>query len=312
MQKNHIIKMISGSHLYGLNTQDSDQDFKGIFLPTRREVILGRTPATIQASTGTSTSKNTNEDVDLEMFSLYQFIKLACDGQTCALEMLWTPQIFWQYQQFTPIWETLRWERHRFLSKNMKAFVGYARAQAAKYSLKGDRLNKLQEFSRILANEADPFDRMHVIWDRLPRDDERQGGNCRELQIAGKWFGETTAVTAVYEVVEKTIARYGKRTAAAASVGGSDWKALSHALRVSLQCEDLMLKGSMEFPHPEPRRSRLLAIKLGQVSMEEVSDEIDESLARVESFAKSSTLPEKVDRNWWDDWLVATVGEYVL
>jgi hypothetical protein len=226
--------------------------------------------------------------------------------------MLWAPDA--NVLSSTPLWEELVSERDRFLSKNMKAFVGYARAQAAKYSLKGDRLTKLRAFESVIGHIMSPDSTpISTVWDRLPRDDERENPQgIRELQIAGKWFGETTSATQVYRSVTAVISRYGKRANAAAEAGGSDWKALSHALRVSLQCEDLMLRGSMEFPHPELRRNRLLAIKLGQVPMEEVSDEIDESLARVEEFAKCSALPEKVDRNWWDDWLVNTIEEYVL
>ena len=88
------VKILFGSHLYGTNTPDSDRDYKGVFLPTRREVLLGEIPKNITESTGNRYSKNGAGDVDTEMFSLHQFIKLAIDGQTVAFDMLHAPSEF--------------------------------------------------------------------------------------------------------------------------------------------------------------------------------------------------------------------------
>lgn len=37
---NKILEMKFGSHLYGTNTPNSDLDYKAIYLPTAREIIL--------------------------------------------------------------------------------------------------------------------------------------------------------------------------------------------------------------------------------------------------------------------------------
>ena len=36
-----MVKMVFGSHLYGLDTENSDKDYCGIFVPTAKEIILG-------------------------------------------------------------------------------------------------------------------------------------------------------------------------------------------------------------------------------------------------------------------------------
>jgi predicted nucleotidyltransferase len=36
-----IVKMKFGAHLYGTATSDSDLDYKGIFLPTKEQLLLG-------------------------------------------------------------------------------------------------------------------------------------------------------------------------------------------------------------------------------------------------------------------------------
>jgi hypothetical protein len=73
-----------------------------------------------------------------------------------------------------------------------------------------------------------------------------------------------------------------------------------------------MLKRRLDLPTPELRRNVLMKIKLGEMPIDEVRDEIDESLARVERFAACSDLPEKVDRERWDDWLFDTLDQYAV
>ena len=37
-----IVKMKFGSHLYGTDTEDSDVDYKGVFLPAKKEILLNK------------------------------------------------------------------------------------------------------------------------------------------------------------------------------------------------------------------------------------------------------------------------------
>ena len=89
--KYSIVKMKFGSHLYGTATPDSDLDYKGVFLPTKEQIYLGNIPKSNSHSTKQTSIegvKNSNDDVDTEIYSLHYFIKLACEGQTVALDML--------------------------------------------------------------------------------------------------------------------------------------------------------------------------------------------------------------------------------
>lgn len=86
-----IVKMKFGAHLYGTATIKSDVDYKGVFLPAKEEVLLGKIPKCLNFSSGDSESKNTSNDIDIEFYSLHYFIKLAREGQTVALDMLHAP-----------------------------------------------------------------------------------------------------------------------------------------------------------------------------------------------------------------------------
>ena len=67
-----------GSHLYGTNTEDSDADYKGVFLPTKKEILLNNIPKCRNFSTSNGLTKNNPNDLDEEIYSLHYFLKLAC------------------------------------------------------------------------------------------------------------------------------------------------------------------------------------------------------------------------------------------
>jgi predicted nucleotidyltransferase len=44
-----IVEMRFGSHLYGTATPESDLDFKGVYLPEARDILLQRVKPTVTA-----------------------------------------------------------------------------------------------------------------------------------------------------------------------------------------------------------------------------------------------------------------------
>lgn len=144
-----IVRMIFGSHLYGCEVETSDKDYKGIFLPTKEQVLLGKIPKSYSNSKKKAEGeKNTADDVDTEIYSLHYFIKLACEGQTVALDMLHAPDNM--ILEATNVWYEIVANREKFYTKNLKAFVGYARKQASRYGIRSGRLGNLREVIKVL------------------------------------------------------------------------------------------------------------------------------------------------------------------
>lgn len=53
-----IVKMLFGSHLYGTQTPSSDTDYKGVAMPSVRDIALGRVPGhVLNQSTGDQHSR---------------------------------------------------------------------------------------------------------------------------------------------------------------------------------------------------------------------------------------------------------------
>jgi len=312
---NLICETTFGSHLYGTATETSDLDFKGIFLPTVEQIFLGRIPKTAASTPKDDTRKNKAGELDCEYYSLHHFLRLATQGQTVAIDMLFAPESCTFRGDYGWVWDRIQEHRSLLLSKKMNAFIGYARGQATKYSLKGSRLDKLIEFrDALVVPDCLVGDTVPLLswcgWDKLPKDDERTNPQgIRELQIAGKWFGESTPLYLVHEAVCNTLDRYGKRANAAREAGGVDWKALSHAVRVSKELIEILTYGRVYFPLIDA--PLLLAIKRGERPLEYVQRILDHDLAFVERLASESDLPDKVDMKFWDNFLVEIMCDYI-
>ncbi len=66
-----IVEMRFGSHLYGTATAQSDLDYKAVYLPDARDILLQRVqPALALPPAKDPGDKNAPGDIDREIFSL--------------------------------------------------------------------------------------------------------------------------------------------------------------------------------------------------------------------------------------------------
>ena len=297
-----------GAHLYGTATSDSDVDYKGIFMPTKDEVLLGRIPKSHSHSTGQGESKNTKNDIDVEIYSFHYFLKLACDGQTVAMDMLHAPEEM--LLQSSNIWKAIIKNRHRFYTKNLKSFIDYARRQASKYGIKGSRINAALQILELLKKE-DSAKKMRQIWDDLPRiehcyDIAPDPNGMRQYQVCGKSFQESATIGYVIPILEKFYNDYGRRAKLAAENKNIDWKAVSHALRAAYQTREILTENNLIFPLK--MAPFLMEVKLGKLDyLTEVAPVLESLMEEVEELSLSSTLPETVDRKFWDQFICDAV-----
>lgn len=303
-----IVKMKFGSYLYGTATSKSDVDYKGVFLPLKNEILLGRIPKCHNFSSGSYESKNTPHDIDIEIYSLHYFINLACEGQTVALDMLHAPGSALEVN--SEIWREIVGERERFYSKNLKSFINYARRQASKYGIKGSRLNAVSSVLDILKS-AVPTEKLRSVWDKLPEMDhchmaETDPNGMRQYQVCGKLFQESAQMGYVIPILEKFYDDYGARARRAAENRNIDWKAISHALRAAFQVKEIFTKRTITFPLKEA--AFLVKVKEGKLDyLTEVAPVLEGLMSEVEELASRSDLPEKVDAAYWDRFICNTI-----
>lgn len=117
---NIILEGITGSTAYGLNTENSDVDIKGVYLlPTRKVLEMGFDPQ--------HTTKD-HVDPDWVYHEVGKFMKLVVSGNPTVTELLYLSE----YTELSPIGQMLIDNRYAFLSTKavMNAYRGYAFSQA--------------------------------------------------------------------------------------------------------------------------------------------------------------------------------------
>ncbi len=294
-----FVEMEFGSRVYGTALPTSDRDVKGIFWPTATEILMQEVPRSASEKSNPSDSgkRNGPEDTDFEAFSFQRFCNLLMEGQTVAHDMLFTaPQLL--VKCYDSRWWSIKDElKKHALSRKVSAAVGYAKAQAERYSARGDRISILIE----VVNRLKWFPARGLLVDHvdalvrdLPQSKyithyERNGE--RYMEVCGKASGYQTTVYRAEQLWRKQLNEYGARAQDAAKFSGADWKALYHALRIPLQTKELLLTGHITFPRPEA--PLLLEIRQGLRSYDEVSEMIEQAAADlVDAQAKSVLAPE--------------------
>ena len=107
-----------GSKAYGLATEDSDDDLRGIYLPPAHlDWSLHRLPEQLESQ---------DSEKDEVYWELGKFVRLALKANPNVLETLWTPLVL----DANGIAERLRTIRQAFLSKHIfKTYSGYVLSQ---------------------------------------------------------------------------------------------------------------------------------------------------------------------------------------
>lgn len=312
----NIVRMQFGSHLYGTNTPQSDLDFKGVFIPDGRDILLGRVRETLDNRRKKEHGeKNAVGEVEEEYFALRRYLELLSEGQTVALDMIFAP---WSHLvEWSPVWQSIVECRERLLTRRSAAFVGYCRQQANKYGIKGSRVAAaraaMELFAQLLANGAtrklNEFDseirawaigREHVAI--IPMEQPHGRPALDHLEVCNKKIPFTNTLKSAHELFKRVFDEYGQRALAAETGVGIDWKALSHAVRVGNEALELLRTAHITFPLVN--RQHIMDIKLGRLPYEAVAKEIEILLEEVEYAASISTLPDKPDYALIDDIVV--------
>lgn len=308
---NILCKTVFGSHLYGTNIEGSDTDIRGCFLPSYEDCYLGKIRPVV----------NTIDSSDSQLFSLHKLMRLAAEGQSVAIELLFTPDD--KTIQTSVIWEELKKHRNIFLTKKMKSFMGFAKTMALKYSARADRLSDVlmvRNFVRNWCNSVsapllgcDPLDaKLFSIWDGLPQtvnlkksiNTFNRSSDKRVYVVCGKEYQIHLTVASFLGNMDVIIDSFGERVKLAQETA-VDWKAITHAFRVTYQCKQAVEEGTISFPCKEIQFLRDLRIGKYDMVKDDIDLRLDNLIKEVDDAVKSSNLPDEVDWEWCEKFIVS-------
>jgi len=308
----------SGSKLYGTDTELSDTDYKGIFIPTKRSVLLKNDLPHYTLNSNNSKEKNSSDDIDFQLHSIYTWFNGLKKSETGSVDILFSmwhsPSTVYENTKFTNLMKN---KYNIFLNKNVKSFIGYALGQTKKFGIKGARYSELDKFVKLFADWTNEHINSKMdengSWDILkdlinkqnykyikfvkaagPKGSNHYNNEIEYLSVLGKLFSGNVTNQYVNERIVKLYDQFGNRTKTVANTASkTDFKALSHALRVALETEELLKSNFIKFPLKD---SKLIKdVKLGLIDVSQVIDNVQQILENVDVLLENSLLPENVN-----------------
>jgi hypothetical protein len=236
-------------------------------------------------------------------------MKLLGQGQVIPLDMLFAPKEFWT--DSSDEWKTIQKHRKLMVSSNITPFVGYAKGQAMKYGLKGNKIQTI-EVAMGLVDAGLDFD---AICQGLKGMDgvvfeveKTTNKDIRHIVICGKSFGETTKLYLWKGPLNKLRKSFGRRAEQAAD--GVDLKAQYHTVRICSEAIELLTTGELTFPRPEA--DTLIKIREGHYSTTQLEEMVESYFDQVKEAELVTRLTPKPDFAKMDELVYKLQASYLL
>jgi len=296
-----IFKCRVGSHLYGLSTENSDEDFISVFLP-KPEYIIGLKRVEV-LNFAKEQNGNHKDRIDDQMWSLEKFIRLLLKSTPNAIEILFASKnnILIEEKEFSE----LKRNYDKIVSKSIvNSFGGYATAQSRMLRTKRDRyVSLLKAFDFIESLEPDS---------RLSE------YNASKLNSIVKYYkgfkGNTNnfhkgmEVSMIKENIEREIKSYGKR------IKGIDFslpkerqydaKFAYHSLRLLIEAKQLLKNGRIDFPFSGKDRELLIKIRNQEIDLSDIFKLYEVYFKEVNEMSDKSKLISKPDFHFLNSYLI--------
>lgn len=323
-----LVHMLFGSWVYGTNVETSDKDYKQVFMPNARDIILGNTKDAFNHTTKQDlTAKNSAVDEEVEYFSLKKYMNLLLEGQTVAIDMLFTPEEFY-IGPVAPAWRYVQDNKHLWLHSGILKFLGYARQQANKYGIRGSRVAASRaavEFFTEMIKIYSAKTKLREVWPAIDVFNARglehvaivnesmknqPGKQYRMLEVCNRKVQEGTTLEEALKVFTRVFDEYGARALQAENNENVDWKATMHAIRIVSQAKELLLTGKITFPRPDAEY--LLEVRRGLRPYAEVAKRIEDGMDELVIVQQESILPPEPNIAMKEEFLYQAYLEKIL
>ena len=296
-EENKILLVRTGSHLYGTNTETSDEDFVGVFIPNEEYILGFKRIEQVDSSIKKkyASGKNAPSAVDITYYTLEKFARLALDNNPNILELLFVNEDNIVYSN--SIGKKLLDLKYEFLSKNLKhRFLGYAFSQKHKMVIKLENYEKIEEVIYFLVNHTDKLFLNEIIHPLIVRKKER-------VLIGDITLKATTSVKKAIQILDARKKRFGSRKELVSKYG-YDVKFGMHLMRLILEGQELLQTGNLVFPLQY--KDYLLEIRQGKYNLSDLISVSETMEKKVEELYETSILRATPNFSLVEDFVIKT------
>lgn len=298
VEQGKILEIRIGSHLYGLNTPNSDEDYLGVFLaPVEYHFGLHELEQLdLSVVSKLESGKNSKEAVDRIFYELKRFTKLALENNPNILEVLFVNEENIVY--INEYGRRLLSLKYDFLSeKVIKTFLGYATSQKRKLITKKSNLEILFKVKNFLEKYEE---KRGMILPELK--DEVEFSKLFILKgvdiykIGEYKLNKNVTVKEALKKVNEIIFNSTNRQDLILKYG-YDTKFAYHLVRILLELKEIIQTGDLIFPLRE--KELLFKIKTGKFSLEEVEiliEDLEEEIEKILETEKKLMEKPNVDK----------------
>jgi len=333
-----ISRIRTGSHLYGLNTPKSDEDFVGVFIPTAESLLGLKKVEVVDQSTkkSSSTSRNTAEDIDEKYYALPKFLHLLLQNNPNIIELLFANEK--NILISSDIWEELVSNVDKIISQKIyHTFKGYAFSQKKKLMIKSERYKSLEEGIQIIDELAfedayEMFENNYTkkeLLDKVTKDpkgfywreiteNEAELLNSRLKYYKGKKqncesFHKGMSLGMIYSKILHEYNNYGWRVKTDTfETLHYDCKFGYHLIRILVECYELLKNRALSYPISGQAREDIIRIREGKVEIKELLSLYDKYEKLCDEAYKNTTLPNKPNFNWANHWIIKILKTYIV
>ena len=348
VERDTVFLQHAGSHIYGTKTPTSDDDYRGVCIPSDPAYYLGFGLKTFEQK-----DKGWSADEDKVVYDLRKAIKLMADGNPNMIDLLFAREDHHIVRR--PAWERVLEHRDKFLSTKMRhTYGGYAFAQLKRLKNHHQWLRDppkapptREEFGlppqRLV--KADELGAFEWLLARLIEDSKegmRLSASTKEelsgvsaiaavqsgipddalpfvQQVTGASDDWMSAVAAEkkfrqakkrWQSYQQWQASRNKKRAELELVHGYDTKHAMHLVRLLRMGHEILTTGEVHVWRPDAEE--LLAIRAGSWTFEQLVDYADEMDQKLSEAAETSPLPRTADRKFLDELCVNVIHDTVF
>lgn len=214
---------VAGSHFFDLATENSDLDFRGIYLPSPKEYYEGESRRKMidwKTQVSKKGVKNSKEDIDCSFYSLTKFLELLKAGDFNMMEILATPEDKIIINSETI--KELRSIRKSIYVNDISAFLGFIKKEYKRYGVNIYHYKSQKDFLSFL-DKYHEHTRLNNIWkdiEEYAKTDqhisfcESSTGNhqmVKSMKVAQRLYQNTVKVEYVRDALRTILERYGHR-----------------------------------------------------------------------------------------------------